>query len=116
MALPSDFNLDFRVNLALLDREIRQSNIAFQARRRAAARDFPHAPVIMKDRVVRTGNPPIQHLKPNQAAFDALIMLLHQGVPSDEIPLIEGDCPTQSCLQRRGRLINVVAIQAVFHF
>ena len=64
-----------------------------------------------------TRDSPVYHLETDQLAGDSFGLLFFQGSPVGEVlPLHEFGNPSQSGLQRRSRIVDVVSIQAESHF
>src|SRR5262249_47327061 len=77
------------------------------------ARDLPdHGTLRRVDRVAMARDAALLHDEADQPAFDALGMLAGEGLTPDESASAELDHPAETGLARRGRLVDVVAVQA----
>src|SRR2546428_81699 len=57
----------------------------------------------------------LEELKRHEAPHQAPVLLAQQGLPPDELPLVEGHDPVHPRLQRGGLFGDIVPIQEVGH-
>src|SRR5919199_1768406 len=90
---------------------IGQGNALTQRGREGAAGHVSDLAALREDGVMRPRDSAVQHLQADQATPHALDALPEKCAAATEVGPVELDEPLQACLQRRCRLVDVIAVE-----
>src|SRR5690606_17103120 len=110
-----DHDFDAGPGPCRLDREVGEADPLVEGRRDGPARDLAGRFAFVADFVAVAGEATLEEPEPGEPLPHALGLLSFQGGAAEEIAFVELDDPAKSGLERRARVVEVVAVEAVPH-
>src|SRR5579862_1890308 len=110
-AAAADVHVELGARHGVIDGQIRHADRLLQVRRLRAARDRADPRRADVHVVPMAGDAAVDHLEAGDLPRDASGFLPAQRLGADEVRLVPADDPAEIGLERRGRLVDVAAVE-----
>src|SRR5207253_9095293 len=107
---PADVDTETRTECCESRRQVGHRDVVAEGEGDVARGHHPDPLRGVHDRVAVAGNTPVEHAKAGQDPGETLLAGAENRVPADEV-IVQAECPIESCLERIGVGIHVIAVE-----